>query len=164
MNGEVLIKDVDFTLLYEQRNELLNISGIRDSILYGVVMLMDEMLDEAEDNGLFEFPGEPYTVMTESQDRDLDEFFAAGAFLSSEKFDEENPFCYLWDDLGNDKIEQIWARFVSPQEDDDPLFVYTLIEKNKMGMIVEGYIPNKPIGFFFSNKSIEVPNGELRFF
>jgi hypothetical protein len=60
MRADILVEDVDFDLLYEQRDILLAMMESpldpRADELEGLVNLLDYMLDKAEEEGYFTFP------------------------------------------------------------------------------------------------------------
>jgi hypothetical protein len=60
MRASILVDDVDFELLYQQRDVLLAMLDYpldpRTEQLEGLVNLLDHMLDKAEEEGYFTFP------------------------------------------------------------------------------------------------------------
>ena len=62
MTGDILVRNIDFELLYEQRKAVLSWyfsnTSIPTDIIEGLIRLLDSMLDAAEEEGYFKFPEE----------------------------------------------------------------------------------------------------------
>ena len=60
MTGDILVRNSDFELLYEQRKAVLSWyfsnTSIPTDIIEGLIRLLDSMLDAAEEEGYFKFP------------------------------------------------------------------------------------------------------------
>ena len=60
MTGDILVRNIDFELLYEQRKAVLSWyfsnTSIPTDIIEGLIRLLDSMLDAAEEEGYFKFP------------------------------------------------------------------------------------------------------------
>lgn len=60
MTGDILVRNVDFDLLYEQRKAVLSWcfsnTSIPTDVIEGLIRLLDSMLDAAEEEGYFKFP------------------------------------------------------------------------------------------------------------
>ena len=60
MTGDILVRNIDFELLYEQRKAVLSWyfsnTSIPTDIIEGLIRLLDSMLAAAEEEGYFKFP------------------------------------------------------------------------------------------------------------
>jgi hypothetical protein len=56
MKANILVRDIDFDVLYQQRNALLELPD--SDLIDGLINMLDSMLDTAADEGYFEFPKE----------------------------------------------------------------------------------------------------------
>ena len=60
MTGDILVRNIDFELLYEQRKAVLSCwfsnTLIPIDVIEGIIGLLDSMLDAAEEEGYFKIP------------------------------------------------------------------------------------------------------------
>ena len=60
MTGDILVRNIDFELLYEQRKAVLSCCFsnklIPTDVIEGIIGLLDSMLDAAEEEGYFKIP------------------------------------------------------------------------------------------------------------
>ena len=60
MTGDILVRNIDFELLYEQRKAVLSCcfsnTLIPTDVIEEIIGLLDSMLDAAEEEGYFKIP------------------------------------------------------------------------------------------------------------